>query len=138
MSTEQSKLCVGVDLVSVPEVTSSLQLHGARYKQRLFTTAEQGDCDRRGVAAAQSYAARFAAKEAVLKILAPDDLQPPWTDIEVVRAPSGACHLNLLGAARQLASAMGLDHWSISLSHQGELAIAMVAAQQRLLASPTA
>ena len=132
MSAEQSKLCVGVDLVSIPEVASSLQLHGERYKQRLFTTAEQGDCDRRGVAAAESYAARFAAKEAVLKILAPDDLQPPWTDIEVVRATSGACYLNLLGAAQQLATSQGLDQWSVSLSHQGELAIAMVAAQQRL------
>ncbi|MEZ4368918.1 MAG: 4'-phosphopantetheinyl transferase superfamily protein [Kofleriaceae bacterium] len=127
---ERSSLDVGVDLVAIDEVAAALARFGARYKARLFTAREQADCDARGRAAAASYAARFAAKEAVLKVLAPPDVRPPWTDIEVVRRASGACRVALHGAGRQLARRRRLAAWSVSLSHEAGVAVALVAARR--------
>ena len=122
---------VGVDLVAIDDVDAALATHGRRYKARLFTVREQADCDARGAAAGASYAARFAAKEAVLKVLAPDDVRPPWTDIEVVRRASGACSVRLHGAGQRLARRRRLAGWSVSLGHEAGVAIAMVAARRR-------
>lgn len=119
---------VGVDLIAVAEVAASLRHHGARYKDRLFTEREQADCDQRGAAAPASYAARFAAKEAVIKVLAPRAAAPPWTDIEVVRRASGACAIRLHGVGRRLARQRRLGAWAVSLAHEHGVAVAMVAA----------
>jgi holo-[acyl-carrier protein] synthase len=119
---------VGVDLIAVAEVAASLRRHGARYKDRLFTMREQADCEQRGAAAPASYAARFAAKEAVIKVLAPPAAAPPWTDIEIVRRPSGACGIRLHGAGQRLARRRRLAGWTVSLAHERGLAVAMVAA----------
>lgn len=125
------RVAVGVDLIAVADVRAALRAHGRRYKDRLFTAQEQLDCDARGAAAAASYAARFAAKEAVIKVLAPADASPPWTDIEVVRRASGACGLRLRGAGQALARRRRLGRWSVSLSHEAGMAVAMVAAMVR-------
>ena len=77
---------VGIDLASAQRVREALEAHGARYLDRIFTAAEQGDCAGDPV----RLAARYAAKEATVKVLRPDpDTAIPLRDIEVVRAPSG-------------------------------------------------
>lgn len=121
---------VGVDVTSIADVDAAVAAFGQRYVTRLFTDQEIESC---GAAAPHggttaSLAARFAAKEAVLKVLEPSGSRPRWRDIEVVRRPSGACRIRLHGRAASLAAARGVDAMSVSLSHEAGLAVAVVAA----------
>ncbi len=121
-------LRVGVDLVLVGDVEAALLRHGDRYAQRIFTERELEDTAGRSRAA--GLAARFAAKEAAIKALSPDEDVPGWRCIEVRRLPSGQCTLVLRGVADRLARAAGLDEWAVSLSHEGAVAVAVVLASQ--------
>ena len=73
-------------------------------------------------------AARFAAKEATIKALRVDGAQPPWTSMEVRRHQSGWCEMHLSGKAARLAKTRGINQLAVSLSHEGDLAIAVVVA----------
>jgi holo-[acyl-carrier protein] synthase len=73
-------------------------------------------------------AARFAAKEAVMKALSTGLGGVDFSDIEVLRAPSGAPVLTIAGRARQRAQARGVSRWHVSLSHTASLATAVVVA----------
>jgi holo-[acyl-carrier protein] synthase len=119
---------VGVDLAAVAAVTDSLARFGTRYTNHLFTTGEMADCQGTAPARARGLAARFAAKEAVLKALRVGDTVPPWTDIEVIRAPGGWPELQLHGVAAQLAAQQGLATWAVSLTHETDVAAAVVVA----------
>jgi holo-[acyl-carrier protein] synthase len=79
--------------------------------------------------AAASLAARFAAKEATIKVLRPEDSTPAWKSIEVRRHPSGWCELHLTGEAARLAAAADVTDLAVSLTHDGDLAAAVVLAQ---------
>ncbi len=120
----------GIDVVAVEEVAASLAAFGDRYARRLFTAAERSDSrwPVAGPDAAESLAARFAAKEAVVKVLAPDGWAPSWTEIEVRRRPSGACELALSGGAASRATDVGVISWAVSLTHHGGVAAAVVLA----------
>jgi len=119
-------LSVGVDLVDIAEVARSVKHFGDRYLRRVFTEHEISCCTGPPDAAAASLAARFAAKEATLKVLRPDDARPDWRSIEVVRLPSGACKLRLRGAAARLAIQRGLGPFALSMTHEAGLAAAVV------------
>jgi holo-[acyl-carrier protein] synthase len=119
---------VGVDLTPIAEVDDALERFGDRYATRLFTRHELDSCDRGGVVSSTSLAARFAAKEAVLKVLAPSGARPQWRDIEVRRRRNGSCEVQLYGRAAALAGARGVDAMSVSMSHEAGLAVAVVAA----------
>ena len=125
----RSALSVGLDVVSVAEVTAALDRFGERYVQRVYTPREAAYC-LGGTAAvgARRFAARFAAKEAAVKALAPSSRWTDWRAIEVRRQPSGACALVLQGEAASLAAQRGIDHLALSMSHDGDLAIACVVA----------
>ena len=98
-----------------------------RFVERVFTAAEREYCDSKGVAAAQSYAARFAAKEAFLKALKTGWRgKITWQDIEVVNDADGVPSLKVTGEARSLLDAMGAPKTHISISHTAEHAIAQV------------
>jgi holo-[acyl-carrier protein] synthase len=118
----------GLDLVDVDAVASCLIRHGARYTGRLFTDAEVADCPGPPQVAARGLAARFAAKEAVIKVLAPAQDPPRWRDIEVVRSSNGGCRLSLSGRAQALSVGAGIETWSASLTHEGHMAAAVVLA----------
>jgi holo-[acyl-carrier protein] synthase len=120
---------VGVDLVSVDDVQSSMTRYGVRYAQRLFT--EQEMADTAGPAQASGLAARFAAKEATMKVLEPHLDPPGWRSIEVVREAGGRCAIQLHDVADQMATAAGLEHWALSMSHEGPMAVAVVIATSR-------
>jgi holo-[acyl-carrier protein] synthase len=124
-------LKVGVDLVNVAEVASSVAKYGSRYLQRLFTKQELADTA--GSAQVVGLAARFAAKEATMKILEPDLEIPEWRSIEVRRWPGGRCTLVLHDASLRLAKEAGLDHFALSMSHEGSMAVAVVIATSRAL-----
>jgi holo-[acyl-carrier protein] synthase len=119
---------MGVDLTSVDAVEESLVRFGSRYTDRLFTTRELADSRGTLSARASSLAARFAAKEATLKALRVEDDPPGWTEIEVRRAPGGWCALHLSGRAADLARQAGLEEWSVALTHEANMAAAVVLA----------
>ncbi len=123
---------VGIDLTSVDEVAASIARFGDRYVARMFTPHEQAFCrigdgpEANRPYRVESLAARFAAKEAVLKVLRPTGPRPPWRDIEVYRTDGGWCELRLSGSAAGLAARAGIDRWSVSLTHHEALAAAVV------------
>lgn len=119
---------VGVDLTSISDVEASLASHGNRYLGRLFTEHEVASCQGPEGPRADSVAARFAAKEAVLKVLRPTGSRPEWRDIEVRRQDNGACDIVLYGDAAALAEAQSVDQMSVSLSHEAGVAVAVVVA----------
>jgi holo-[acyl-carrier protein] synthase len=119
-------LSVGVDLVDIAEVARSVKHFGDLYLRRVFTEHEISCCQGPPDVAAGSLAARFAAKEATLKVLRPDGVRPDWRSIEVVRLPTGACKLRLRGAAARLAVERGLGPFALSMTHEAGLAAAVV------------
>jgi holo-[acyl-carrier protein] synthase len=115
-------ISVGVDIVDVPRIERLIERDGAA--ERLLTAAELVYCRARP-AVAEHVAARFAAKEAVLKALGTgfaDGLR--WTDIEVANDRNGRPRVRLHRAAAALAARRGLVAMEISLSHTAALAIA--------------
>lgn len=121
---------MGIDLVSVAAVQESIDLFADRYLERVYTAREIADCTGPAGPDPQRLAARFAAKEAVVKVLRPGrGVAVPWSAIEVLRSPEGWTGLALHDRAQSLAQAGRLDGWSVSLSHESGYAGAVVAAE---------
>jgi holo-[acyl-carrier protein] synthase len=111
---------VGVDVVEVARLAAALDRTPA-LRDRLFTPGEQQ------VTRIESLAARFAAKEAVAKVLGAPGL--PWVEAEVVSQDSGRPGLVLHGRAAEVAAQQGISTWHLSLSHDGGIATAFVVAE---------
>lgn len=118
---------VGIDLTEVSAVRESLDRFGVRYLARIFTPAEQARCAESSDPAPH-LAARFAAKEATIKALMIDGAIPPWTSMEVLGGNPGSCRLHLTGSAARIAQERGIDRFMVSLSHEADMAIAIVVA----------
>ena len=116
---------VGIDLVRSEEVREAVTVHGQRYLERVYTDEERRDCG----SDAQRLAARFAAKEATMKALGRDDEPLPWRSIGVRRDASGCPSLELSGAAAEFARRRNVRNLSVSLTHEGPLAAAVVLAE---------
>ena len=114
---------VGIDVVDVPRFATVLGRR-PRIVERLFTEGEQRDAKGKP----ERLAARFAAKEAVMKSLSVGAGSVPWKSIEVVKAPSGAPSVCLHAAAAELAALRGAEQFSISLTHTAMTAAAFVVA----------
>lgn len=98
-----------------------------RFVERVFTARERAYCDAKGAASAQSYAARFAAKEACLKALKTGWRgQITWHDIEISNDENGVPSLKVGGAAGEILKNLGANSVHLSLSHTTEHAIATV------------
>lgn len=121
---------VGIDEVDVPRLGRSLA-RTPTLAGRLFTAGERAYAESaRPATAVQRFAARFAAKEAVLKALGVGLGACGFHDIEVVRDPgSGAPALALRGPAEALAVQRGVDRWHLSLTHTEARAAAFVVAE---------
>jgi holo-[acyl-carrier protein] synthase len=124
---------MGLDLVQISRIVDSTALFGERFKNRLFTRdeldyAESGDGGAgEGSRCAERLAARFAAKEATIKALNLGQAGISWKDIEVRKLGDGGCALALHGAVAEMARKMGLAGTSLSMSHDGDYAGAVVA-----------
>lgn len=121
---------VGIDVVTVADIVESLAVHGDRYLERVYTPHEL-DCSRTGADGAyapEALAARFVAKEAVVKVLRPTGGRPEWRSIEIRRGDGGWCEIRLTGRAADLAEEAGIRDVSISLSHEPTVAAAVAAA----------
>lgn len=116
-------LRVGIDLVRAATIAASIAEHGDAYLERVYTRQEVADCRRDPL----RLAARFAAKEATMKVLAPSvDAAVPWPSIEVVRNAPAAPSLRLHGPAAELAQQAGLTDFALSFTHEDEYAAAVV------------
>jgi holo-[acyl-carrier protein] synthase len=112
---------VGVDLVDVARFTLAIERH-PRLIERLFTEGERRDARQRP----ERLAARFAAKEAVLKTLGVGVGAAPWRSIEVTTNDAGAPSVLLHGSASELARAAGVATWHLSMTHTSVTAAAVV------------
>jgi holo-[acyl-carrier protein] synthase len=120
---------VGIDLVEVEDVAESVRVHADRYLERVYTPEELGDCRTPTGVDAERLAARFAAKEATIKVLRPDRGQAvPWNSIGVRRTESGSVDLALTGPAAALAERAGVNEFAVSLTHEAGIAGAVVLA----------
>jgi holo-[acyl-carrier protein] synthase len=121
-------LRVGTDLVLIDTVRESIESHAEHYLERIYTEREIADCRTAKGIDPERLAARFAAKEATLKVLRPRDQGIPWNTIEVRRDPDGWVELELSGAAAALASEGRISDLSLSIAHEGGFATAVVVA----------
>ena len=121
---------IGIDLASVDAVAESIAQHAERYLTRIYTQDELAACrDARGAPVAERLAARFAAKEALLKILRCEDEPIPWRAISVRTNRFGAPSFELTGPAQDAARRRRLRSVALSLTHEGPFAAAVVSAQ---------
>ena len=114
----------GVDIVEVYRIDRAILRHGERFFERFFTPGEL--IEARGLTPA--LAARFAAKEAVAKALGTGIGMVGWKDIEIHNGPERQPLLRLHAEAKRVAQELGLNEWSISLSHTHEHAMAIAVA----------
>jgi holo-[acyl-carrier protein] synthase len=118
---------IGVDLCEVDRMRAALaRTPGLR--ARVFTDAEQAYCDRRRDPT-ERYAARFAAKEAVMKAMGVGVGACKWREIEVAKASSGAPSVRLHGGAARLAEERGITRWHLTLTHTHRTAEAIAVAE---------
>lgn len=117
-------LTSGIDMIEISRIEAAIARHGDRFFRRFFTEQERNFCAGR----ASSLAGRFAVKEAVAKAMGTGIGDFNWTDIEVVCDGRGRPELVLHNRALELASTMGLETWSISMSHTRTHAIGLAMA----------
>ncbi len=118
----------GIDLVDFPRIEKMIERHGERFVDRVFTAAEQAYARRRKNSA-ETYAGRFAAKEAILKLIGTGWRgKIAWTDIEVINNPAGRPEVTLSGDVKEIAERMNIKHVSISITHTASFAIASAVA----------
>jgi holo-[acyl-carrier protein] synthase len=119
-------LSIGIDIIEVYRIRETIE-RTPRFVERVFTENEQIYCDGKGAAAAQSYAGRFAAKEAFLKALKTGWRgKITWQDIEINNDEMGAPSFNISGEAKKLLKDLGAERIHLSISHTSEHATAQV------------
>ena len=116
----------GIDLAEIGRIQQSISRYGSRFLDLIYTPAEQAYCLRKRNSA-ESFAARFAAKEAGAKALGTGISRGVnWLEIEVVRELGGRPTLEFHGRAAELAAHMGVVHTALSITHTTGLAMASV------------
>lgn len=117
----------GTDLTEIARIQQSIMRYGERFLLRIYTAREILYCQSKRQTAAESFAARFAAKEAGAKALGTGIAKGvSWQEIEVTHLPGGRPTLLFHGRAAERAAVMGVTAAHLSLSHGRELAIATV------------
>lgn len=117
------ELAVGVDVIEIGRVRRVLDRHPERFLRRVYTPEEVAFCRGR----LPELAARFAAKEAVMKALGTGARGLAWREIEILPNRRGKPLVYLHGRAKQRGQTIGLRGVDISLTHDGNFAIAVVA-----------
>lgn len=126
--SRRTAIRVGSDVLSVQQVTESVARFGDRYLKRVYTEHEISSVSDSSAVQAARLAARFAAKEAAIKVLRPVGHQPDWRSMEVQRHAGGWCTMALSGHAATLAEKAGITDLAVSLTHDGDVAAAVVVA----------
>ena len=119
----------GTDIVSVERIKNSINELGDTFLKRIYTDEEISYCESRRMSKFQSYAARFAAKEAAYKALSPETAEGvTWHDVEVIRNENGKPVIVFHGRLEEVAKEKGITNETvdISLSHDDSFAIATI------------
>ena len=125
-------ISTGVDLAEVDRIQAAIENphFGRRFRQRVFTEKEIAYCEKKRRGKYESYAGRFAAKEAVMKALGRGwGAKARWLDIEVARARSGKPDIVLHDKTAKLAEELGIRRWALSITHTKQHGLAFVIAQ---------
>ena len=118
----------GIDLVDCPRIDQMVKHHGQRFIDRVFTAAEQAYADSKKNRI-EKLAGRFAAKEAILKLVGTGWRgKIAWTDIEIVNNSAGQPEVTLRGEVKKLAGKLRIKHISVSITHTANFAIASAVA----------
>jgi holo-[acyl-carrier protein] synthase len=116
----------GIDVIDIARIQHAMDRYGKRFLDRVYRADEQAYCLRKRNSA-ESFAARFAAKEAAAKALGTGITQGVnWLEIEVVREPGGRPALRFHGRAAVIAQRLAINRSSLSLTHTAQLAAASV------------
>jgi holo-[acyl-carrier protein] synthase len=116
----------GIDMIEIHRIAQSIERFGERFLSRVFTPGEIAYCLRKKNSA-ESFAARFAAKEAGAKALGTGIQHGvTWKELEVRRDPGRRPHLHFSGRAKEIAARLGVRHISLSLTHSATTAMAAV------------
>lgn len=116
----------GIDLAEVDRIRQSIERHGARFLDRIYTPAERAYVERKANRY-ERYAARFAAKEAGMKAIGTGWRRGVrWQDFEVANLPSGRPTLALHGVAAEIARQLGVKSIALSLTHTAQFGMAFV------------
>jgi holo-[acyl-carrier protein] synthase len=122
------KIIHGIDLVDFPRIEQMAARHGQSFLDRIFTESEQkyASDNKNSI---EKLAGRFAAKEAILKLLGTGWRgQIAWTDIEIINNEMGQPQVNLTGRVKEIADSLGVADISVSITHTANFAIASAAA----------
>jgi holo-[acyl-carrier protein] synthase len=112
---------VGVDIIEIKRIESAVNRGGERFLKRVYTETELSACPDR----VSSLASRFAAKEAVMKVLGTAGIGIAWREIEVLTGDDGSPSIRLHGRALDKATKLNLKEVSVSLSDSKEYAVAV-------------
>lgn len=115
---------IGVDLVDIERIVAVLGKHPERFRRRVLTDAEQRYCGRH----VERIAGRWAAKEAVSKVLGLGVRGVGWREIEVLPNWAGAPQVLLHARAAARAASLGLEQVTVSISHERKMAVAVAIA----------
>lgn len=108
----------GIDIVETARIRQLVEEHGQRFLDRCYTPLEQRYCASNAKRYVERLAGRFAAKEAVLKVLGTGWRGGiAWTDVEVPSEPSGQPRIVLSGECLRIATQLGIARWHVSISH---------------------
>ncbi|NQT31429.1 MAG: holo-ACP synthase [Deltaproteobacteria bacterium] len=114
--------CVGVDIVEIARLEKAIAHHGEGFLKRIYTDSEIKLYRKK----LPSLAARFAAKEAVVKAMGKPGKDISLKEIEILSGPGGQPVVNLYGKTQQQAKGMGLGRLAVTISHSKEYAVAFV------------
>ena len=112
---------LGIDIIKVERIRASLERFGSRFTQRVLTPSEQRYVRDRP----ETMAGRWAAKEAVSKVLGLGVRGIGWRDIEIERLPTGQPAVRLHGRAQIRADQLGMGRIAVTISHEADYAVAM-------------
>ncbi|MFI5262762.1 MAG: holo-ACP synthase [Candidatus Limnocylindrales bacterium] len=121
MAVPEGTTELGIDIIEVARIRAALERFGARFARRVLTPAEAAYVRGRP----ETFAGRWAAKEAVSKVLGLGVRGVGWRDIEIVRLPTGQPAVRLHGRARLRAEQLRLGQVAVSISHERSYAIAI-------------
>jgi len=112
---------LGIDIIKVDRIRQTLKRFGPRFSRRVLTPSEQRYVRDRP----ETMAGRWAAKEAVSKVLGLGVRGIGWRDIEIERLPTGQPAVHLHGRAAQRAAQLGMGRIALSISHESDYAVAI-------------
>ncbi|MDH5762444.1 MAG: holo-ACP synthase [Nitrospinota bacterium] len=119
----------GVDLIEISRIKNSIQKYSGKFEERVFTSKEIDYC-RSKADPFKHFAARFAAKEAVLKSLGTGMAEGiSWKDMEILNQESGRPVLHLSGKGRDIFDSLNLRNIHISMTHDKQYAVAQAVAE---------